>query len=235
MFSNWRCKVSILVLAVVTVFGVRENRAMGDLIITIQGGSIAPNGTAIFDVFIRSSTTGTDSFALANYEFAITAVNPTNNTSGKLQFASNQPNPSDKANYVFTNLAPGNPAVMRQGSGPEYLSAIGGDFTDPVLNLPLDVLNSDKLLTRLQLVHSTPTPGSAIGTYRISLVNSANTFFRLADLSTAVTIDALSYSEANSGLITITAVPEPSTVMLLSLAGAVGIGTWRIRRMRNRS
>jgi len=207
---------------------------MGDLIITIQGGSIAPNGTAIFDVFIRSSTTGIDSFAFANYEFAITAVNPTNNTSGKLQFASNQPNPSDKANYVFTNLLPGNPAVMRQGSGPEYLSASGGDFTDPVLNLPLDVLNSDKLLTRLQLEHSTPTPGSAIGTYRISLVNnSANTFFLLEDGFTRLAIDALSYSEANSGLITITAVPEPSTVMLLSLAGAVGIGTWRIRRTRN--
>lgn len=225
MFSNWRCKVSILVLAVVTVFGVRENRAMGGLIITIQGGSITPNGTAVFDVFIRSSTTGIDSFAFADYKFVITEVNPTPNASGNLFFDNDlfQPDPSGRADYVFSSdLNPANPAITLL----DPLTAVGGDFTASSLNLQLDVLDSDKLLTRLQLVHSTPTPGSAIGIYRISLVNLETSFKR--EDGTVLNIQL-----ANSGLITITAVPEPSTVILLSLAGAVGIGTWRIRRTRN--
>jgi len=78
-----------------------------------------------------------------------------------------QPDSSVRPDYVFySDLNPHNPAItVLEGK------AFGGDFTLSGLNLQSDVLDSKKQLTRLKLVHITPIPGSAIGIYRISLVN----------------------------------------------------------------
>lgn len=95
-------------------------------------------------------------------------------------------------------------------------------------------LASRKLIGRLELVHALPSnqlPTFAGAQYRVALVqNPDQTFFNLEDDDTRVAIDASSYS--NFGTVTIAAVPEPSSaVVLICTAGLAST----LRRRRSHS
>jgi len=198
-----------------------------DLIIDVQDATLTSGSLGFVDVFIRSD--GTDLLNLASYVFQIQKISG----DGALQFqaSSGAPSPSQSNseqslnNYVFFPVASSaNYGVNRLD--PDLTRAAGGDFITP--NVMLN--GTDRLLVRLELQHITPTPLFSFSEFRVFFANDlANEF---ENSFNRVGINAASFS--NFGTITVapTAVPEPSSMLLMSL-GLVGTAAWRRRRKRS--
>lgn len=198
-------------LLAVFVFG---GRAFGDFMVTFSDATIDPNGTTFVDVFV--SSTGNDKVGLVNYEFAISGIG----TSGILEFADNQSqlvqNISGARPYLFLgDTSAGNYSLSKTAP----LFASGGDFTLSLSDA--EIGTSPRLLSRLRLQHITPSPAATSGTYQIKLVNGANSFFNSLESGSSVAIDPASFD--NFATITVTAVPEPATWLLVGLA-VIGFG-----------
>lgn len=216
-----RISIAISLLAVL-MFG---GGAFGDFMVTFSDATIEPNGTTIVDVFIAS--TDTDKVGLANYEFAISGVG----ASGILEFADNQSQPVQDISgfrpYLFLgDTSVGNYSLAR--TAPQVAS--GGDFTSSLLDA--EIGTSPRLLSRLRLQHITPSPAATSGTYQIKLVNGANSFLNSLESGSSVAIDPASFN--NFATITVSAVPEPATWLLVGMA-MIGFGMRKKARKMNLS
>ncbi len=201
---------------------------------------LSPNSSASMDVFI-SSDAGDADFAFAEYRFdiALTSGLPT----GVVRFlpdldindansAVRQTNSEQlAANYVFSPIASlDNFVAIRQF--PNTVELFGGDSTFDVNTFSYSniTVGSDlKLLARLE-IEQFQLGVAASGTYQISLVQAK---FQNADQAN-VFDDSLGFLAftSSSGTIQVgaSAVPEPSSMILL--AGALGVAGKTYRRRR---
>lgn len=195
--------------------------AQAGFIIKIQNASLTSGGSGAIDVLISSNAT--DSLGRFSTQFKIEQISG----SGVLEFAAAQSDSERTAtspNYVFLGKL-GNGYVSAPGITDKTTITHGDRGTENV------AVVGDLLLARLELQHISPVATDA--QYRVSLVNSTQTFTRLLD-GTGQTIDVSSFS--NSGIVTITAVPEPTSSMLTLLGlGSIALGKkWRAKRKKMR-
>jgi len=206
---RYRLLCAIFAMVSMTVW-TRNGRA--ELLMSFQNTTVTSGGQGSVDVFVRS-TTGADLAQLFNSTFRITQVGQ--GSPGFLTFRpTDQQLKSEQSSitppYIFLDdTDPGNLNAVTQPNG-DQLSSF--DFTASGNNFTIGT--SNQLLARLELQHI----GAALtGQFQISLVqDSGLTFFTykdqaLDDISTP--IDASSYS--SFGTITITAVPEPSCILMI--------------------
>ena len=210
------------------------DRAIADIIVTVQSGTIAEGGTGYVDVYARS--TGTESFYLTSYRLKI-EEETTGTTSGSLVFRDDanqsaaQQSVTSPVPYVFQGHTYAvNFSATRQD--PSVDEIVGGDSTlSPADSSMHDVqlTTADKLLARLFLQHSVATPGDALGDrWVIKLMNDSFTYFE--DSSSAnPTIDSSSYSTVGTFTV-VSAVPEPATG--LACAVVIAVLARRFRRGR---
>lgn len=212
---------SLLLLAVMLVFCSNANG--GAIIVSFGGpGTVAAGGgIGSIDVFV-SSTTGADNLDAFSAEFLLTPVGGA--PIGGLQFGTQLEAQLVDGTYVHAGNSAGSPIGMVSGANNE--TYIGGDSTANFLGtaLPLHPLN--RLLFRLDLTTTTALAGDQ---YTISLVNDLNTFF-LDETFAGLTIDPQSFTNSGTINISLAAVPEPSSVILLTTI--FGGCIWRSRRRK---
>lgn len=214
-----------------------SNRASADLILSFGSGSVVSGGVGYIDLFVESGSSES-TFTLFNYKVEISPVSVING--GILEFQESFDSPNSlrqlsteqgMTNYIFAGKSTfDNFTSVRQD--PNRLQLVGGDVE--ATGTPITILAGQSyLLARLELQHITPTPGLSTGSFRVSLLQDpAQSYFQDLDLDDSdpaqPKIDPLSYSIANSGTVTITAVPEPSSMLLVG--GAFGIAAFVRRR-----
>ena len=203
------------------------DRAIADIIVTVQSGTIAEGGTGYVDVYARS--TSTDSFYLTSYRLKI-EEETTGTTSGSLVFLetanqlSTQQSVTSPVPYVFqgdTDID--NWSATRQD--PLVDEIVGGDFTLSLNDVQLTT--ADKLLARLYLQHSVATPGAAVGDRGVIRLMNDPSFTYFADSSSAnLTIDLSSYSTVGTFAV-VSAVPEPAAGLACAVVIAVLVRRFR--------
>jgi hypothetical protein len=228
--TNSKANVTLLFLLVSSTFLVRHCHA--DMIIRIDNTTFQAGSTGAIDIWGRSTIT--DAFDLLNYEIKIETIA---SIGGSLEFQPSfdslspiRQNNSEQSDtkYIFAgNTVSANFSAARQDN---KVSLVGTDFVN---GGPITINAPDEfLLARVELQHITPTPITSSGSFRVSLVeNPMRTFFlnSAVDTPDQPKIDPVSFSIANSGIVTITAVPEPSSIFLLASIG--GFFLWQRRRI----
>lgn len=206
------------------------DRAIADIIVTVQSGTISEGGTGYVDVYARSSTT--DSFYLTSYRLKIDEET-TGTTSGSLVFRDDA-NQSAAQQSVISPV----PYVFQGDTDTGYWSAtrqdplldeiVGGDFTFSLNDVQLTT--ADKLLARLYLQHSVATPGDAVGDrWVIQLMNDPSFTYFEDSSSARPTIDLASYSTVGTFTV-VSAVPEPAAGLVCAVVIAVLARRCRRRR-----
>jgi hypothetical protein len=201
-----------------------------DLLLTFQDTTFNSGELGSVDVFVRStSATGDDLAQLFNCSFRITQVGQ-----GSPGFLTFQPTASQLKSeqgstvppYIFLgDTSPDNFSAVTQ---PDATQITSFDFTNSGNNFTIGT--SNQLLARLELQHI----GAALtGQFQISLVQDSNlTFFTYKDQvldDIFAAIDSNSYS--SFGMITITSVPEPSSILILLPISLIWCSRiWRKRR-----
>lgn len=221
MYNNFlRAVFAAMLAGFISTWLVGTSKA--DLIIEFGSTSFSPGGSGSIDVFVRSSD-GLDSFNFFSAKFQIVPVNGPGFLYFKPSFDSMSPNDASKQtnaevntdSYVFYLDSQSFDASVNEVPP---LNMVQSDFATS--NKPVPTAIQDRfLLASLDLYHQTEGAGDA--SYRVFLVeDSDQTFFENLDQD-RLGVDSRSYS--NSGLVTITSVPEPSTTVLLvgSLCGFV--------------
>lgn len=179
------------------------------IIVKTPGTSIQTGGAGFVDVLI--STTDGDNLAGAFYEFDLTTVS--GGSALEITAIEGGAIGNVLTGYVFEG-------TDHLGQELDPGSSLPGTnfLASDALDLDPGVTVTDALLTRIHFQH-TPGPGGpdgAIGDqFAIALVNGADTLFE-DDLFTELTIASGSF---DAGFITITAVPEPSSALLLVAPG----------------
>lgn len=187
-----------------------------DVIIDIVPTSIPVGGTALVDVYARSSS-GTVGVVLYSLKLAIESVGTVD---GDLKFKDPQSNlVHGDGSYLFAGKT--NAGNWVSNVSPDFLSVTVSDETSDGFDASLGARGS-LLLARLQLEHFTASSGLAIGDeWKISVVNDGTNVFA-NELGETVAF-------SSSGPATLTVVtPEPSTCVI---AGSVGaFFAWRARK-----
>ncbi len=193
--------------------------------ITIQQGAKGK-----LDVSIRSASRDADLLSVYSLDFLITPTSGTNLAFSNPQEHSHYSSPD----YVFagtgfyaTSSSFVNPQRLVAGDGAFVLDSNGNPLLDPGgMEIPDLVLLSsefDRLIVSLDFDATGVSPGE----YRISLLNEGNTMFLDDSFLDELPIASASFS--NFGIVTVTAVPEPGSILLASLGGLALIG-YRKRR-----
>ena len=186
--------------------------AQAGLIILAQNTQLASGGNGTLNVLISSN--GTDNVDTFQYKFAITG--DLGNV-GSLRFSVPQSNSEvADSNYIHSDS---DGFTSEPQNSPAYDEILGGDFTASFLGTDID--STQLLLARFEIEHILPsgTPASAaVGdVFTVSLVNDADTFFLDNGFSN---VDVLS---TTPGQVTLTAIPEPSSLMMFSALVAASI------------
>ncbi|WP_197453692.1 PEP-CTERM sorting domain-containing protein [Caulifigura coniformis] len=207
----------VLVLAWLSAASlVLPAQATADLVVTIGSTSIGEGGTGFVDVFLRS-TTGTDLLNGFSFEFTASPVVGTN----VLAFSDPQSDSQlNDPSYIFfgVSAAAGPPQTPVGDVGPEN-TYIGVDATDG--GFSLFVPTTDVLLARLDLTTLSSAPAVAGDVFSIDLEDTSLTaFFNNGP-------DQVPYTSF-SGTVTVSAVPEPSSLLLCAAGlGIAGMGRRR--------
>lgn len=204
--------------------------AQADLIIDVQDASIAAGQDFTVDVLI--SSTSSDAIDLASYVFVVSNVGA---PSSSIEFLATQlTSENGEASYLFSeDLDP--TALDFPVSDPTRLE--GNDFTDS--GDPITITGTQELLVRLDMRHVlTGALATALGDqFNVVLIEDGVdpdlTLFDNDTTGIEATIDGSSFdvNGIGGGLITVTAVPEPSSLAVLTLVGTAA--TWRRRRQQN--
>ena len=201
--------------------------ASADIIISYQGGSIAPGGTGFLDVMIASDAPFANPDFLDSFSahFRITPLGGA--VSDGLQFSDPQNDTQlGEGNYVFAGNSLTAPPIgfvfMNTNTNDSY---IGGDATLNAIPVSLEITQLPFLLFRLDLDATLANPGDQ---FTIQLVPDGSTEF----LSDA--LDPMSTLPLTAGSFTpftmTAAVPEPSTTAVLLFGSAC----FMVRRLRRR-
>ncbi|MEZ6092530.1 MAG: PEP-CTERM sorting domain-containing protein [Pirellulaceae bacterium] len=209
---------------------VATSQVNADLIIDVQNASLNAQGIGFVDVYLTGEVG--DTLGAFGYEFNIAGATA---QSGDLQFRvvqlDSEQNESGPPPYVF--LGDTDPGSFNSVQGGNAVTLVGGDALASLDSVPV---NGEFLLARLELQHVGPLVGTSHD-FTVSL-NAASpfTFFdRDFDPGTndpGVTDDYGSFT-ALSGTVTVSsaAVPEPSSLAMLSL---IAIGGSLARKMRQK-
>lgn len=191
-------------------------RCRADVIIDIVPTSVPVGGTALVDVYARSSSGG---LGVAAYSLKL-AISPIGAVDGDLKFSDPQTNlVHGNSSYLFAGKTdPNNWGANVAGN---FLSVTVNDQTSDGLDVGLGDTGS-VLLARLQLGHFTASSGLAIGDeWSIDVVDDGSTVF-VNDLG-----NSLSFSSSGAETLTVVT-PEPGTCVI---AGGVGAFiAWRARK-----
>lgn len=208
-----------------------------DLTVDVLDAQITAGGKGFIDVVVTSDSNVTLSFV--GYEFVITG----DSTLGELRFRpdydQNDPSNSDRQNnaeqslssppYDYVFLGDTDPANFSAAT-PDTTSLTGGDITGSLADVAL-AAGVQYLLARLELEHVTPNPAAAVGSvFTVSLVDSGNTAFG----NNGGDVPVAPQSFLNSGNVSVTATPEPSSLTFGALIGVGLIGRGVVRRFRRR-
>ena len=226
----YRLQQGVAAAACVAVCAVFSGSASAAIIISYGGNTISPGGTGILDVLISSDAADAtpDTLDLFSGHFRITPIGGA--VSNGLQFDAVQVDlpllPAPTPPYVFS----GN-SVGENFGGPVGLVStvmnsndtfIGGDGTFSGSGIPLSISSGTFLLFRLNLDATLANLGDQ---FTVSLINDGDTEF----LEPQPGFANLSLSASSFDPNTITAVPEPSSGIMLLLA-VLGIGIVRQRQ-----
>lgn len=186
------------------------SNARADFIIEIGSKSIAVGGIKAIDVLVSSADSNGVEIGFYDLEFLITPASATPGTS--LQFENPQAESHlSSGDYLFHSISSGTPTTFVSGTANNTLFA--SDFADPMGNAQF---TTSTLLATLDLSHHLPTgvsTGSLLGdVFEIQIVNAT---FEVYDGTDYVAYGG-SFS-SNIGLVTVAAVPEPSSFGLLSV------------------
>lgn len=228
-------------LAALGVFLLVSLPVHGDFFITVESTTIAAGSQGYVNVFIRYDGTGNNILSGTAFQFQIV---PAGVVHGELQFT-DSPKPENdptfsSGKYVFpndnsyvrvnnnVNYPLGN--AFQSTTGWSNDSITGNDKTispDPFVNV--SVSGIDTLLAKLPVTASTtasPIQGDA---FTINLIPSGTSYYINGDTGTP-----FSFSNASSGgTVTIgAAVPEPSSLVLLSLFAGSSFVAWAVKRKR---
>jgi hypothetical protein len=226
-----RC-IRIFVLAILPL-GLMATRARADITVSLQDVSLAPGGIGTMNIY-ASSTSG-DTLSQFGLELLITPVS----SPSFLYFSSGM----DQPTADFGNPSPGYVFEGQSSSMDIPLPFWGGPF-DPGTNYPNDTiaggdsadanagsgyvtLTGTYLLATVQF----DAPVGASGTFQVSLAPSTydatmTGFTYFQDMSD----NFLNYS-SSGGLVTISSVPEPSSLVLGAMASLGGLfSCWSRRR-----
>jgi len=197
--------------------------ARADLVVTIDDGTVAVNGSGFVNVWIESTDPSGEDLFSYSLEFQITA-SPSNTGLNDLQFS--DPQSGDfltDSDYVFAGVS--------ESAGPPISapSVVGttlfaGDNVNTTPGSNVLVTQTKKLLIRLELSAQLLAlePGDS---YSVTLLNTGFTgFTRFVDVTTGPA--PVSFRSV-SGLVTITAVPEPATMLLVVMG-------WPLQRLVRR-
>ena len=217
----------ILLLAAAMLF-VATAQSHASLLISIGNLDLKPASIGTVNVTVSSSDGSPIDLDAFGFHFAITRASG----QGRLEFDPTQNDPFSRANYVFFQNSGDdtprgqNPLGMVSTTNSPNNTYIGSDFTNDSSNV---IVTTSKLLASLTFTDATSLPPTLNSTFQISLIQDINTFF-LHDSSTTPVADPF---QVVGGLVTFlspfgsgTAVPEPSSLMMILLGGLpVGIAT----------
>lgn len=216
--------VGLVVAALVFVLPARA-----DFLISFDANTdIAPGSTGYVNVYISSTNVLPQPLQNTAFEFRITTAGAT-----RLEFMNSPAPASDPAlsntNYVFVgdsySLINNEPVGAASTTTVPNDTFIGGDLTNSGSNV--SVGTTARLLAMLPVTAATALPPTLGNTFTISLIPSSgsgfvgNTGFGDASLNFADFI-------SGTGNVTIAAVPEPGTLVLVGLGVGVSfLGGWR--------
>lgn len=201
----------VILCLMATAINGNFSRAKGDLIISVEAKTFAPQSNDSFNVYIESNVNQNLWFASYMFEIAPQAGNTASlffRNSFDITDLVNTTRQSNSeqslANYVFAGDL--NMANFRSARQPDPLKIIGRDLSNSGLGVTL-AKDQKYLLTQLEVFTQNPGDGS----FRISLVKDpAQTIFQDVN-GVDVTISEASFSSVP---FQITAVPEPSSTVL---------------------
>jgi hypothetical protein len=209
------------------LFGLSAGQARADLSISLQDVSLAPGGIGTMDISVTSNNS--DTLSAFGLELLIT---PSAGSTSLLQFTAAQSDPYGDPNYVFLgtsfysdNSLPFWFAPYETNYPSDTIS--GGDADDGTTpgftTIPAAPGGPDTFLATVQFQAPVgATPGDQ---FQISLVSDAN-FTYFDDQSG----NPLTIASVSGGLVTISAVPEPTSLSMLAFSSLIGIVWQRARR-----
>lgn len=200
------------------------SQARGELMISFRDAGLVSGGTGSVDVLLRSSQATT--LAGFSAKFQISAET----TGGVLEFQStNLQSNSERTfssldySYAFLNkLQDGGFSAERQSNKRQIVAS---DFATENVAI---AANTNYLLARLELQHDAPVATS--GNFRISFLDDPGINLFADSLGNERSIDPISFQ--NFGTISITAVPEPSSLVTAGLVISGALFSW-VRRKKN--
>jgi hypothetical protein len=182
--------------------------------------------------FTISSTTGTDTLSAYNLQLLIT---PIGTPMEDLQFTPttmsqpSQPVPYGNSNYVFYGASSMGDLMLPVWGLPTPTNynndTISGGDSDDGSGLGYVTITSSFLLVSVQFFAPIgSTPGDQ---FQISLVPGANTYL---DDASGSAVPSFQYV---GGIVTVSSVPEPSSLVLAGIAGLGGLLVYRRNRRRS--
>ncbi len=193
--------------------------------VDIKQSNIVAGGVGWIDVEIYA-TAGSHEISFAGYEFEIVPISG----SGSLEFLGTQEtNELENHRYLFFELGPTSNFTTDAIGPTEY---IGGDYTDdsddsdPDPNVTtyetVTVGIDRRLLVRLDVQHVSPSLAAG-ATFSINMISGTFQDGSGNEIAFDVATNSL------PGIATITAVPEPSSLLMLV---GTGVGWLTLRRRR---
>ncbi|MDB5349625.1 MAG: hypothetical protein JWN86_872 [Planctomycetota bacterium] len=229
-------QVGSIALILAALLALVASPVRAGLIISFNNDNpVAVGSTAFVDVFISSNADvlSPDKINNFQFDFLITTSGPT-----RLEFTAMPPTTYlDDPSYLFhldsTAGLTSSPVGTASQTDVPNDTFIGADSTFSFNSVNLSSVNSPKLLARLQVTAITSLPPALNDTFTISLVASSGNGSSLGNASSYFDVVNASQDELSAvpftstpGTVTITAVPEPATLLLV-LGGGVPLLVWR--------
>ncbi|MFK8114416.1 MAG: hypothetical protein AB8B91_19595 [Rubripirellula sp.] len=218
---------SLVLAAFCFAFSAKANAG---IVLTVESSSIAAGGSTLIDVSILSDDMLGDSIAFYDVQLEIQPLLATAGTD--IVFSGAQPESFlDDPNYLFAGTSFAKAfavdATFVDLGMPQRLSVT--DSNEPLANA---LITGPQLLAQLQVQHQFPIgvdPSTLIGDqFRISVISAS---FDVESANNLIPY-AGPVSFGNSGTLTVSAVPEPTS--LLFLAAFLGWARLRYRRIKSR-